>query len=215
MFPSSKNEQTLQISKITKSIVRIISLILPWNYLLSLTFNNNHQLPRSISSVISERFCGEKYLDNKTSIFSYTAYLPTSGQDEAFLEVLSQLSYDIQCNVTRKCIILIGLDTNQSDKSSKRRSGAMKNFKEQLSLNSILLNDLPTFHHNNQTSTSQIDHILYFIPDKSAVNVKLQKHLCKLENFANLSSHDAIVGKIEFPVSADSDYSSPTPHFWS
>lgn len=79
----------------------------------------------------------------------------------------------------------------------------MKNFKEQLSLNSILLNNLPTFHHNNQTSTSQIDHILYFIPDKSAVNVKLQKYL---------SSHDAIVGKIEFPVSADSnvepDYSS-------
>ena len=88
----------------------------------------------------------------------------------------------------------------------------MMQFQPQFSLKTILLNDSPTFHHNNQTSVSQIDHILYFIPDKSKVKVTLHKHLCKLDNSANLSSHDAIVGQIVLPSVQESnsepDYSS-------
>ena len=135
--------------------------------------------------IISERFCGVKYSDKVTNILSYTAYLPTSGQDNGFLEVLSQLTYDIKDNISKDSIILIGLDSNQSDKSSSRRTDAMNRFKSQFLLKSILLSNEPTFHHNNQTSVSQIDHILYFVPETSIVNVKLKRHLCKLENFSN------------------------------
>ena len=110
--------------------------------------------------VISERFCGVKYSDTQTNILSYTVYLPTSGQDDEFLEVLSQLSFDVRNNVGENSSILIGLDSNQSDKSSRRRTDPMKSFQSQLSLKSILLSDKPTFHHNNKTSVSQIDHIL-------------------------------------------------------
>ena len=76
---------------------------------------------RNISKVpvISERFCGIKYSDKSVNILSYTVYLPTSGQDEEFLEVLSQLSFDIQNNADKKSSILIGLDSNQSNKSSR------------------------------------------------------------------------------------------------
>ena len=45
--------------------------------------------------VISERFCGLTYSNNHTNIIAYTAYMPTSGQDDEFLEVLSKLSFDI------------------------------------------------------------------------------------------------------------------------
>ena len=75
----------------------------------------------------------------------------------------------------------------------------MMQFKAQFSLKTILLNDSPTCHHNNQTSVSQIDHILYFIPEKSKVKVTLHKHLCKLAKFANLSSQG---------VKSEPDYSS-------
>ena len=57
----------------------------------------------------------------------------------------------------------------------------MNHFNDQFSLSSILLND----------------HILYYNPENMSLKVDLHKHLCKLQNFANLSSHDALVGKIE------------------
>ena len=75
----------------------------------------------------------------------------------------------------------------------------------------IKYND-PTFHHNNQTSESQIDHIFYNVPENSDIIINLHKHLCKLEHFANLSSHDALVGNIALPVvkkqNKEEDYSS-------
>ena len=151
--------------------------------------------------VICERFCGVKYTDKETNtnILAYTAYLPTSGQDDKFLDVLSQLSYDIRNNLVENCCILIGLDSNQSEKSSRRRTDAMRQFNINFSFKTILQNDLPTFHHNNQTSASQIDHILFYIPEESDMKVTFHKHLCQLVSSENLSSHDAIVGRIDFP----------------
>ena len=84
-------------------------------------------------------------------------------------------------------------------------------------LKSVLANNQPTFHHNNQTSTSQIDHILYYIPENSTAKIELEKHLCQLENSENISSHDAILGKIEILISFDRniepDYSSSYTSF--
>ena len=138
--------------------------------------------------------------------------MPTSGKDEEFLEVLSQLSYDIENNLVENCSLLIGLDSNQSEKSSRRRTDGMKQFNEQFSFKTVLQNDEPTFHHNNQTSSSQIDHILYYVPEQSKVKVMLYRHLCQLDNSENLSSHDAIIGTISLPSSCkpsnEPDYSS-------
>ena len=79
--------------------------------------------------VISERFCGVRYTENShIVILAYSAYLPTSGKDDDFVETISQLTSDIyNNNVDKKnTAILIGLDSNQSDGSTSRRIIAMK-----------------------------------------------------------------------------------------
>ena len=156
---------------------------------------NITQLP-----TISERFCGVKYEDEKTKILAYTAYLPTKGQDNEFMDVLSQLSFELESRNTNETVIIIGLDSNQSRKSTRCRSDAMAKFIEYFSLKPVLTSEDPTFHHNNQTSESQIDNILYKVPENSDVDIDLYKHLCKLNNFANLSSHDALVARVALPV---------------
>ena len=133
--------------------------------------------------IISERFSGVNYTDGQTKIIAYSVYLPTCGQDDEYLEVLSLLSYDIRAHKQENSCILIGLDTNQSAKSSRRRTDAMKQFCEQFNLKGVLTNSDPTFHHNNQTSSSQIDNILAYIPGKSSIEISL----FKLDNFSNLS----------------------------
>ena len=50
--------------------------------------------------IISERFSGVKYTDGQTNILAYSAYLPTHGKDDDYLEVLSQLSFDIRNNLS-------------------------------------------------------------------------------------------------------------------
>ena len=76
----------------------------------------------------------------------------------------------------------------------------MNNFLEEFQLKSILSGDQPTFHHNNQTSESQIDNIYSFIPDSSKVSVNFLTQLCLKENSLNLSSHDVIVGSVKLPT---------------
>ena len=76
----------------------------------------------------------------------------------------------------------------------------MKKFLDSFSLNSILINEEATFHHNNQTSESQIDHVYYFIPEKSKFKIHLKEHICLKDEPSNFSSHDVIVGEIDFPV---------------
>ena len=78
--------------------------------------------------IVSDRFCGVLYHNDITdiSLLSYSVYLPTSGQDEYFLEVIDALHKDITCHFKEKFAIIIGADTNQSLKSTPRRTEAMK-----------------------------------------------------------------------------------------
>ena len=77
--------------------------------------------------IVSERFCGVKYVnkDLDINLLAYTAYLPTSGQDEDFIEILALLGHDITENNTENSVVIIGTDSNVSRKSSKRRYKAM------------------------------------------------------------------------------------------
>ena len=169
--------------------------------------------------IVSDRFCGIQYKDSQTvtNILAYSVYLPTAGRDADFLEVLSSLSADILQHNTCNTTLLIGCDSNQSHKSTNRRTCAMTRFLTEFKLKSILVGDAPTFHHNNQTSESQIDHIYYFIPASSEVTVGLLEHLCLKENSSNLSSHDAIVGNVKLPPISNSkpaqDFSSSYSQF--
>ena len=151
--------------------------------------------------VISERFCGIQYKDVNSGydILAYSVYMPTAGKDSEFLEVMSSLSVDITANRTTDTTILIGCDSNQSKKSTNRRTSAMNKFLDEYDLSSILTSDKPTFHHNNQTSESKIDHIYYFIPKSSKAKIEFHEHLCLKENPSNLSAHDVIVGNINIP----------------
>ena len=93
----------------------------------------------------------------------------------------------------------------------------MKKFLQSFSFKTILLSEKPTFHHNNLTSESQIDHIYVFIPEKSSVRISLQDHLCLKDNPTNLSSHDVIVGKVVLPTYEENvssrDFSSSYSEF--
>ena len=140
--------------------------------------------------MISDRFCGVAYSDKRISLLSYTAYLPTSGQDEEFLEVLAQLSADIIQHMQDNVAVIIGADTNQSQKLSKHRKEAMDQFRKDFLFKSILNSDEPTLHRNNLTSASQIDTILYLIPETTGIDLKFLEHLCKMNHSSNLSSHN-------------------------
>ena len=62
----------------------------------ALGWNGNIDNHISKLPVISERFCGVNYSDKQTNILAYTVYMPTSGQDDEFLDVLAKLSFDQQ-----------------------------------------------------------------------------------------------------------------------
>ena len=79
----------------------------------------------------------------------------------------------------------------------------MVKFMKMFLLHSLHLDDQPTFHHNNQVSESQIDHILCFISQKANLDIKLKDILCQKLHSSNLSSHDVVVGEICLPQPND------------
>ena len=151
--------------------------------------------------LVSSRFCGIKLKNEHTDIIAYSVYLPTAGQDDDFLEELSLLTHDISCHASPHSTIIIGTDANTSKKSSNRRQDGFSEFKTKFMLKTILPGDDPTFHHNNGSSESQIDHILTNDTDM----VTFINQLCKNDDDRNLSSHDAIIGKIDIDNVRDED----------
>ena len=94
----------------------------------------------------------------------------------------------------------------------------MQSFMTEFSLKTILPDNTPTFHHNNQISESQIDHILFFIPDSNSdISLTFCEQLCQKDHDENLSSHDVIVAKLDLPivlnVTNEKDYSSSYSDF--
>ena len=67
--------------------------------------------------IISSRFCGVKLTHFNLEIVAYTAYLPTAGQDEDFIEEISLLTHDLLEHVSQSSVLIIGTDSNTSEKS--------------------------------------------------------------------------------------------------
>ena len=78
--------------------------------------------------LISQWFCGIKFSYQDKMFLVYSVYLPTSGKDEEFCEVIQTLSEDISSNMTGELNLILGMDSNQSEKSTSRRTYEMPNF---------------------------------------------------------------------------------------
>ena len=96
--------------------------------------------------ISSDRYCGIQYKDTKTGvdILAYSVYMPTAGKDSEYLEVMSSLTADINLYKSNDTIVLIGCDSNQSKKSTNRRTCSMNGFLTEFCLKSILIDDTPT-----------------------------------------------------------------------
>ena len=152
--------------------------------------------------VVSDRFCSVKYVNPSSgeSVVLYSTYLPTSGCDDLFLETLDVLNHDVFKNRACSDSVIVAADTNVSKNSTKRRANAFKTFTDMHEIKTIMTTLEPTFHHNNQTSESQLDHIYVFTPSMSKLNLKFSRLLCLKDDSSNLSSHDVIVAELSFPV---------------
>ena len=147
--------------------------------------------------VVHERFSAIKILCGTMSILAMSVYLPTSGKDDEYSECLSLLSTFIEENCDPGDSILIGADTNCSEKSSQRRIRLYRDFcKKQDLLRAG--SSSPTFHHYNLTSESNIDTFL--------ISSDLEDELgsiqvnCTMDEPLNFSCHDLLLTTLSIPV---------------
>ena len=117
----------------------------------ALAWNKCEDMYISQLPIVSDRFCGIRYSNSlsNVSILVYSAYFPTRGQDDDFLEMLSILFSDITNNQDEDCSLMIGADTNQSPTSTIRRQVGWQNFLLEHHLQSVISTNEPTCHHNN------------------------------------------------------------------
>ena len=140
--------------------------------------------------VVHTRFAGIKIETNTRTILAISLYLPTSGKDEDFSDCISSLSTFISENTNSKDEVLIGADTNCSEKSTRRRRKIYQDFCSELGLIEIG-SQIPTFHHNNAVSSSNIDRFL--VTRTLAENLGPIQVECTLETPMNFSCHDLLL----------------------
>ena len=143
-----------------------------------------------------DRFTGIKVNLQGHSILAISLYLPTSGKDDQFLTCLAELSIYIRENTFDTKAVVIGTDSDCSEKSSPRRVQALHQFCQDHSLIKICYPG-PTFHHNNGISTSSIDYFLV----SQCQDIKLQDITiqCNQDFPQNLSSHDPVLCSLVTP----------------
>ena len=133
---------------------------------------------------------------NNLSLLAVSVYCPTSGKDIEFLDCISDLSNLIIENKTENEYLLLGLDSNCSEKSSVRRVKALESFCQEFDLVKISTNHA-TFHHHNGTSQSNID---YFLISRELSSLfSSASFSCSLNTPENLSSHDPVYVTMVLP----------------
>ena len=149
----------------------------------------------------NDRFTGIKLCSHQKPILVISAYLPTSGKDEEFLDCLAELSVYIQENSKCGEILLVGTDSNCSERSSHRRYQGFLKFCSDHNLVKVSVSE-PTFHHHNGTSCSTIDYFL--ISQEQAPNITNTAIECTLDHPENFSCHDPVSAKLCIPCPAQS-----------
>ena len=155
------------------------------------------------------RFTGIKLSFPGAKILAISAYLPTSGKDDEFLDCLAELSDYITHNTDPTFSIILGLDSNCSEKSTSRRCQGFKDFCNDHSLQKICLSK-PTFHHTNGLSESNIDYFLISQGSKCSLDRIFSQ--CINDYPSNFSSHDPIfasllVPSLDLPTTKTDQYS--------
>ena len=105
------------------------------------------------------RFAGVKINSENEKFIAISAYFPTSGKDSEYLECTSDLANLVSKYRNDKETIIIGTDSNCSEKSSPRRIQALYNLCKELKLVKVSTSNA-TFHHHNGSSESNIDYFL-------------------------------------------------------
>ena len=133
---------------------------------------------------------------NNLCFLAISVYCPTSGKDFEYLQCISDLSNLINENRTENEYLLLGLDSNCSEKSSVRRVKTLESFCQEFDLVKIFTNH-PTFHHHNGTSESNIDYFL--ISREFSPSFSRASYSCSLNTPENLSSHDPVYVTMMLP----------------
>ena len=139
-----------------------------------------------------ERFSCIRLSSGLSSTILVSLYAPTHGKDEEFLECIDNLSEFLLQHLSENEHIIIGADTNCSEKSSVRRKQSWKIFCDTFSLVQKSTS-APTFHHHNGTSNSCID---MFMASES-LQLTSHSNICTLETPLNLSSHDVLTSVLQ------------------
>ena len=135
------------------------------------------------------RFSSIRITIHECRFLAISVYFPTSGKDDEYLECNDELINFVTDVKKENEVILIGSDSNCSEKSSPRRRQALQKLCRELSLTQISTTH-PSFHHHNGTSESNID--CFFISKTHASTLTNPDHVCTLDTPENLSSHDPI-----------------------
>ena len=133
--------------------------------------------------VSNERFSAVRIKYDKASLLALSLYLPTAGKDDDFSECLSSLSNFIKEEKNSPDSLLLGADTNCSQKSTLRRIRLFEQFCEKHDLHRVCSSS-PTFHHNNMTAESNID--MFLVSEDLLGNISEVVTSCTLDNPINL-----------------------------
>ena len=163
----------------------------------------------------NSRFTSIRLSTQDQKFIAVSVYFPTSGKDDEYLECTSDLINFSNDNLREDENILMGIDSNCSEKSSPRRKLALKNLCQELDLIKVSTS-LPTFHHHNGSSESNIDYFL--VSKRCASNLSNLVLHCTLDIPENFSSHDPISASLYVPVTSQStaptvDYSHTYTEF--
>ena len=142
----------------------------------------------------------------------YLCLLTTSGKDTEYLDCLGELSTFIAANNTENATVLIGMDSNCSERSTKRRANSLMQFCEDHSLVKVQVPE-STFHHSNGASSSNIDY--YLISKNSTACISKIFSKCTQDHPQNLSCHDPVIATLSIPSSEKRNKSSRYSHTFS
>ena len=145
----------------------------------------------------NDRLAGVKIKSENEKFIAISAYFPTSGKDSEYLECTSDLANLVSKYRNDNETIIIGTDSNCSEKSSPRRIQALYNLCKELKLVKVSTSNA-TFHHHNGTSESNIDYFL--ISEDYSSKLSRIFSLCTLHTPDNLSSHDPVTALLQLPV---------------
>ena len=125
---------------------------------------------------------------------------------------LAELSIYIRENTFDTKAVVIGTDSDCSEKSSPRRVQALHQFCQDHSLIKICYPG-PTFHHNNGISTSSIDYFLV----SQCQDIKLQDITiqCNQDFPQNLSSHDPVLCNLVTPCTEQAPQQEKYSHTYT